>query len=143
MFYMKVRYFIYSSLSLVAFLFLTLFVGRPETAPSVEVVTELIKGRIHRMTSVLISRQAELQAYQVSQNQLANVSTDERRRTPAEIEAALTAQCEKQIANLKVDTVSIGRADAEQLGDEDRKIRVWPVEFEVLNPTEPNQSQLI
>jgi hypothetical protein len=137
---MKVRYFICSSLSLVAFLFLTLFVGRPETAPSVEVVTELIKGRINRMTSVLISRQAEMEAYRESQDRITNVSAGEHRRTPAEIEAALTAQCERQIADLKVDSVWIGQADAEQLGDENYKTRVWPIEFEVLNPTEPSQN---
>jgi len=58
---MKVRYLIFCVLPLAAFT-LTLFVGRPETAPSVTEVTELIKTKINRMTSVLIARQGETEA---------------------------------------------------------------------------------
>src|SRR6266403_3421751 len=99
---MKVRYLIFCALPLAAFL-LTLFVGRPETAPSVTEVTKLIKTRIKRMTSVLIARQAETEAYRESQSMI-NVSANHSCRTPAEIEAALTAKCEKQLADLTIES---------------------------------------
>jgi hypothetical protein len=68
-------YFVFCVLPLVAFL-LTLFVGRSETAPSVAEVTELIKTRINRMTSVLIAREAETAAYRESQSMITSVSPD-------------------------------------------------------------------
>lgn len=136
---MHAKRFIFCVLSLVA-LWLTLFVGRPETAPSVTEVTELIKTRINRMTSVLIAREAETEAYRESQSMLTNVSAGQSHRTPAEIEEALTAKCEERLANLKVNNISVGEPGATELGDENRKIRFWPVEFQVLNPTAPDQS---
>jgi hypothetical protein len=125
-------------LALAAFV-LTLFIGRPETAPSVTEVTELIKTRINRMTSVLIARQAETEAYRESQTTITNVSAVQGPRTPAEIEEALRAKCEKQLANLSIDSIWVGRPAATELADDNRLTKFWPVEFEVLNPTEPNQ----
>jgi hypothetical protein len=135
---MKVRYLIFCVLPLAAFV-LTLFVGRPETAPSVTEVTELIKTRINRMTSVLIARQAETEAYRESQTMITNVSAGQGPRTPAEIEEALRAKCEKQLANLSINGISVGRPAATELGDDNRPTKFWPVEFEVPNPTEPDQ----
>jgi hypothetical protein len=135
---MKVRYLIFCLLPLVAFS-VTLFVERPETAPSVTEVTELIKTRINRMTSVLIAREAETEAYRESQSMI-NVSADQSRRTPAEIEEALTAKCEKQLADLTIKSISVGEPSATELDNEKQQTRVWPVEFEVLNPTEPGQN---
>jgi hypothetical protein len=48
------------------------------------------------MTSVLIARQAENEACRESQTEITNVSAGKGRRTPAEIEEALRAKCEKQ-----------------------------------------------
>jgi hypothetical protein len=135
---MKVRYLIFCVLPLVAFA-LTLFVGRSETAPSVPEVTELIKSRINRMTSVLIARQAETEAYRESQNLISNVSAEQTGRTPAEIEEALTSKCEKELASLSIQSISVGKPDATELGEDNRRRTFWPVEFEVLNPTEPDQ----
>ena len=135
---MKLRYLIFCVLPLAAFA-LTLFVGRPETAPSVTEVTELIKTRMNRMTSVLIARQAETEAYRESQTMITNVSSGQGPRTPAEIEEALRAKCEKQLANLSIDGISVGRPAATELGDDYRPTKFWPVEFEVPNPTEPDQ----
>ena len=135
---MKMRYLIFCLLPLVAFS-VTLFVERPETAPSVTEVTELIKTRINRMTSVLIARQAETEAYRESQGMI-NVSAHHSGRTPAEIEQALTAKCEKQLADLTIERISVGEPSATELDDEQHQTRFWPVEFEVLNPTEPGQN---
>jgi hypothetical protein len=106
----NVRYLIFCLLPLVAFS-VTLFVERPETAPSVTEVTELIKARINRMTSVLIARQAETEAYRESQGMI-NVSAHHSGRTPAEIEEALTAKCEKQLADLTIERISVGEPSA-------------------------------
>jgi hypothetical protein len=133
MLYMNGRYLIFCLLPLAAFL-LTLFVGRPETAPSVTEVTEMIKTRMNRMTSVLIAREAETEAYRESQS-IAGPS----RRTPAEIEETLTAKCEKQLANLTINNISVGESGATELAEENHKTRFWPVQFEALNPTEPGQ----
>jgi hypothetical protein len=135
---MKARYLIFCLLPLVAFS-LTLLVGRPETAPSVTEATELIKTRMNRMTSVLIARRAETEAYRESQTEITNVSAGQGRRTPAEIEEALRAKCEKQLANLSIDSISVGRPAATELTDDNRQTKCWPVKFEVLNPTEPDQ----
>src|SRR5258708_27968933 len=99
----KVRYLIFCLLPLVAFS-VTLLVERPETAPSVSEVTELIKTRISRMTSVLIAREAETEAYRDSQTMI-NVSADQIRLTPAEIEEALTAKCAHQLAHLTLQSI--------------------------------------
>jgi hypothetical protein len=135
---MKVRYLIFCLLPLVAFA-LTLLLGRPQTAPSVTEVTGLIKTRINRMTSVLIARQAETEAYRESQTKITNVSADQGRRTPAEIEEALRAKSERQLANLSIDNISVGRSAATELTEDNRQTKYWPVRFEVLNPTEPDQ----
>ena len=135
---MKLRYLIFCVLPLAAFA-LTLFVGRPETAPSVTEVTGLIKTRINRMTSVLIARQAETEAYRESQTMITNVSAGQGPRTPAEIEEWLRATCEKQLANFSIVGLSLGRPAATELGDDNRPTKFWPVEFEVPNPTEPDQ----
>jgi len=134
---MKVRYLIFCLLPLAAFS-VTLFVEHPETAPSVTEVTELIKTRINRMTSVLIARAAETEAYRESQSMI-NVSADQGRRTPAEIEEALTAKCEQQLADLTIKSISVGEPSAAELDNEKHQTRVWPVEFEVLNPAVPGQ----
>jgi hypothetical protein len=136
---MKVRYFIFCVLPLVAFL-LTLFVGRPATAPSVTEVTELIKARINRMTSVLIAREAETEAYRESQSMITNVSAGQRHRTAAEIEEALTAKCENQLVALTINNISVGEPGATEFGVDNRKTRFWPVEFQVLNPMQPDQN---
>jgi hypothetical protein len=135
----SVKRFIFWVLPVVA-LSLTLFAGHSETAPSVTEVTELIKARINRMTCVRIAREAEIEAYRESANLVANVSADQRNRTPAEIEEALTAKCAEQLANLMINSVSVGEADATELGNDNRKTRFWPVEFQVVNPTEPTQN---
>jgi hypothetical protein len=134
----KVRYLIFCLLPPVAF-GLTLLLGRSETGPPVTEVTELIKTRINRMTSVLIARQAETEAYRESQTEITNVSAGKGRRTPAEIEEALRAKCEKQLADLSINSISVGRPAATELTDGHRPTKYWPVKFEVLNPTEPDQ----
>lgn len=138
MLYINGRYLIFCLLPLAAFL-LTLFVGRPETAPSVTEVTEMIKTRMNRMTSVLIAREAETEAYRESQSMITNDSAGPSRRTPAEIEETLTAKCEKQLANLTINNISVGESGATELADENHQTRFWPVEFEALNPMEPEQ----
>jgi hypothetical protein len=139
MLFMKANRFIFWVLPIVA-LSLTLFFGRSETAPSVTEVTELIKARINRMTSVLVAREAETEAYRESQSFITNVSTNQKHRTPAEIEEALFARCEKQLANLTITSVSVGQPGVTEFGDDNRKAKFWPVEFQVLNPTDPTQN---
>src|ERR1700738_5671689 len=70
---------------------------------------------------------------------ITNVSAGQGPRTPAEIEEALRAKCEKQLANLSINGISLGRPAATELGDDNRPTKFWPVEFEVPNPTEPDQ----
>jgi hypothetical protein len=135
---MKVRYLIFCLLPLVAFI-LTLLVGRPETAPSATEVTELIKTRINRMSSVLIAREAETEAYRENQSMITNAAAGQSHRTPAEIEQALTAKCEKQLANLSIKSISLGSPGTTDLGDDTGTTKFWPIEFEVLNPMEPDQ----
>jgi hypothetical protein len=139
MFLMSAKRFIFYMLPVVALL-LTLVVGRPATAPSVTEVTELIKARINRMASVLIAREAEVEAYRERESVITSVSSDQSHRTPAEIEEALTAKCEKQLANLTINNISVGQPGTTELGEESRKTRFWPVEFQVLNPTAPEQN---
>src|ERR1700730_5486592 len=135
---MEVRYLIFCLLPLVAFT-LTLLLGRSETGPPVTEVSELIKTRINRMTSVLIARQAETEAYRESQTEITNVYAGKGGRTPAEIEEALRAKCEKQLGDLSINSISVGRPAATELTDDNRPTKYWPVKFEVLNPTEPDQ----
>jgi hypothetical protein len=135
---MSVKRFIFCLFPVVA-LWLALFVGPPETAPSVTEVTELIKARINRMTSVLIAREAEVEAYRERESMTTSVASDQSHRTPAEIEEALRAKCEKQLADLTINNISVGQPGASELGEENRKTRFWPVEFQVLNPTAPEQ----
>jgi hypothetical protein len=42
-------------------------------------------------------------------------------------------------ANLSIDSISVGRPAATELTDDNRQTECWPVKFEVLNPTEPDQ----
>jgi hypothetical protein len=136
---MNANRFIFRLLPVVA-LSLTLLVGRPETAPSVTEVTELIGARMNRMTSVLIAREAEIEAYRESQSMITNVSAGQSHRTPAEIEEALAAKSAKQLANLAINNISVGQPGTTELGDENRETRFWPVAFQVLNPTAPDQN---
>jgi hypothetical protein len=136
---MNAKRFVFCMFPVVALL-LTLLVGRPATAPSVTEVTELIKARINRMTSVLIAREAEVEAYRERESVIKSVSSDQSQRTPAEIEEALTAKCEKQLANLTINNISVGQPGTTEFGEENRKTRFWPVEFQVLNPTAPEQN---
>ncbi len=136
---MNAKHFMFCVLPVVA-LSLMLFAGCSETAPSVTEVTELIKARVRRMTSVLIAREVETEAYRESLSMVTTVSSDQSRRTPAEIESVLQAKCEKQLANLTIRNVVVGAPGATELGDDNRLTKFWPVEFQVLNPMEPTQN---